>query len=81
MKLERVQPTVYRLTLHAYEAAALMAAARWAAEGAQDPLPEEAADQLRQLLDSYDRALAGTSRNTAGQPADGTTRSSRINDR
>lgn len=59
MQLERVQPTVFRLTLHAYEAAALIAAARWAAEGASDPLPKEATHQLRQLLESYDRALAG----------------------
>lgn len=66
MKLERVQPTVYRLTLHAYEAAALMAAARWAAEGAHDPIPEEAAQQLRQILDSYDQALAGLQRNGSG---------------
>lgn len=66
MKLERVQPTVYRLTLHAYEAAALMAAARWAAEGAHDPMPEDAAQQLRQILESYDRALAGLTRNGSG---------------
>lgn len=71
MKLERVQPTVYRLTLHAYEAAALMAAARWAAEGADEPLPEDAVDQLRQILDSYDRALAGIGPNSAPQAADG----------
>jgi hypothetical protein len=63
VKLERVQPTVYRLTLHAYEAAALMAAARWAVEGAHDPMPEDAAQQLRQILESYDRALAGLNRN------------------
>ena len=66
MKLERVQPTVYRLTLHAYEAAALMAAARWAAEGAHDPMPEEAAQELRQILASYDRALTGLKRNGSG---------------
>ncbi|MBA4171045.1 MAG: hypothetical protein H0X68_11655 [Chloroflexi bacterium] len=68
MKLERVQPTVYRLTLHAYEAAALMAAARLAAEGTQESLPDEAAEQLRQILASYDRALAELGRNGAGQP-------------
>jgi hypothetical protein len=65
MRVERVRPTVVRLTLHAYEAAALMAAARWAAEGAQDPLPEEAAEQLRQILDSYDRALEEIRLNSA----------------
>ncbi|MGH2429451.1 MAG: hypothetical protein ACRDGV_11320 [Candidatus Limnocylindria bacterium] len=57
MKLERVQPTIYRLTLHAYEAAALIAAARWVAEGSQGSLPADAVDQLRQALASYDRAL------------------------
>jgi hypothetical protein len=61
LKLERVQPTVYRLTLHAYEAAALIAAARWVAEGSEESPPEEAVAQLRQVLDSYDRALAALS--------------------
>ncbi|MDQ2934065.1 MAG: hypothetical protein M3R49_03620 [Chloroflexota bacterium] len=47
-----------RLTLHAYEAAALLAAARWVAEGSQGSLPDDAVIQLRQVLASYDRALA-----------------------
>lgn len=61
MKLERTRPTVYRLTLHAYELAGLMAAARWVVETAQDhedPLPSEAADQLRQILAAYDEQLS-----------------------
>jgi hypothetical protein len=70
LKLERVQPTVYRLTLHAYEAAALIAAARWVAEGSQDPLPEEAVAQLRQVLDSYDRAVAGMGQPESGRSGD-----------
>lgn len=73
MKLERVQPTVYRLTLHAYEAAALMAAARWASEGAQDQLPAEASGQLRQVLDSYDQALAGLVRHGGERAENDTT--------
>lgn len=54
MQLERVRPTVLRLTLHAYELAALIAAARLVAE--KDELPKEAAEQLRQVLASYDEA-------------------------
>ena len=54
MQLERIRPSVLRLTLHAYELAALIAAARLVAE--KDELPEEASEQLRQVLASYDEA-------------------------
>jgi hypothetical protein len=54
VQLERVRPSVLRLTLHAYELAALIAAARLVAE--KDELPEEASEQLRQVLVSYDEA-------------------------
>jgi predicted DNA-binding transcriptional regulator YafY len=56
VQLERVRPTVLRLTLHAYELAALIAAARLVAQKGEDELPEEAAQQLRQVLASYDEA-------------------------
>ena len=56
MQLERVRPTVLRLTLHAYELAALIAAARLVAQKGEEELPEEAAQQLRQVLTSYDEA-------------------------
>ena len=56
MQLERVRPTVLRLTLHAYELAALIAAARLVAHKGEEELPEEAAEQLRQVLASYDEA-------------------------
>ena len=54
MQLERVRPSVLRLTLHAYELAALIATACLVTE--KDELPEEAAEQLRQVLASYDEA-------------------------
>jgi hypothetical protein len=54
VQLERVRPSVLHLTLHAYELAALIAAARLVAE--KDELPEEASEQLRQVLASYDEA-------------------------
>ena len=54
MTVERLRPTVLRVTLHAYELSALVAAARWVAEGAEGDLPKEAVDQLRQVLESYD---------------------------
>jgi predicted DNA-binding transcriptional regulator YafY len=54
--IERVRPSVLRLTLHAYELAALIAAARLVAQKGEDELPEEAAKQLRQVLASYDEA-------------------------
>lgn len=56
MKVERIRPSVLRLTLHAYELAALVAAARWAAEKYDGELPAESVEQLRQVLASYDEA-------------------------
>lgn len=64
MRIERPRPTVFRVTLHAYELSALVAAARWVVEGAEgEPpgeLPPEAVDQLRQVLDSYDEEVRRT---------------------
>jgi hypothetical protein len=57
MQLERVRPMVIRMTLHTYEATALITAARWVAEGAKDELPDEAIEHLREVLASYDDAL------------------------
>ncbi len=54
MQVERPRPAVFRLTLHALELSALVAAARWAAEGAEGELPPEARSQLRKVLASYD---------------------------
>jgi hypothetical protein len=54
VKLERVRPDVFQLTLHAYELVALMATARWAYDGAKGELPPESVQQLRQVLDTYD---------------------------
>jgi hypothetical protein len=56
VKVERIRPSILRLTLHAYELAALIAAARLVAEKGEGELPEEAAQQLRQVLASYDEA-------------------------
>lgn len=60
MRVERVRPSVLRLTIHVYEMSALVAAARWAAEGAEGELPRESVEQLRQVLASYDEAISGT---------------------
>ncbi len=58
MKLERERPTTWRVTLHPLELAALISAARWAATDAEGELPPEAVEQLRQVLSSYDKAIA-----------------------
>ena len=57
MQVERVRPMVIRLTLHTYEATALISAARWVVDGADGELSEEALAQLRAVLASYDDAL------------------------
>lgn len=57
MKIEQTRPAVFTVTLHAYELTALIAAARWVVEGAQGELPEEAVDQLRQVVERYDAEI------------------------
>lgn len=66
MKLEQPTRSTYRLTLHAYELAALLAAARWAAEGGEGALPAEARQNLRQLVGEYEAALGRASRYESG---------------
>ncbi|MFJ9770795.1 hypothetical protein ACIRVF_06095 [Kitasatospora sp. NPDC101157] len=57
MELERIRPLVLRGTFHAYELAALVAAARFVVETAPADVPQEALDQLTHLLADYDRQL------------------------
>ena len=40
--------------MHAYELAALVSAARWVVEGAEGDIPDEAKQQLSQILAAYD---------------------------
>lgn len=54
MRIDRLRPTTFQLTLGAFELAALVAAARWVTGGAQGELTAEAQDQLRKVLESYD---------------------------
>lgn len=54
MHLEWARPGVLRATAHAFEFAALVAAARYVAESAPSGIPEEALRQLRQVLEDYD---------------------------
>ena len=56
MKIDRIRPAVFQVTLPAYELSALIAAARWAAEGSQGEMEPDAVAQLRQVLASYDAA-------------------------
>jgi len=54
MTIEKLKPTVLRITLHTYEIAALVSAARWVTDGAKGELPEEAIKQIGNVLDNYD---------------------------
>lgn len=54
MKVERIRPAVFRVTLHAFELSALIAAGRWVAEGAEGEISDEALNHLRQVLAAYD---------------------------
>ncbi|MDR8394321.1 hypothetical protein NC796_24445 [Aliifodinibius sp. S!AR15-10] len=57
MHLERIRPTKYRITLHSYELAALISAARWITDGAEGELTREATEQLKDILTAYDTEL------------------------
>jgi hypothetical protein len=57
MKLERPRPAVVRVTLSAWELAALIAAARWAVEDGQGEVTVAAREQLERVLANYDRAI------------------------
>ncbi len=57
MHIERTRPLVLRVTLHAMEMGALLAAARWVAEGARGELEPGAVEHLRQVVEGYDRAV------------------------
>jgi hypothetical protein len=60
---------VLRITAHAAEVSALVAAARWVLDGAEGELPPDAHDHLAQVVASYDeavRALAAPARGDGG---------------
>lgn len=73
MRVERVRPAVLRVTLHAYEMAALVAAARWAVEGGGSDLDPQAREQIKAVVDGYDTATraaaAGPAPRTSGPHA------------
>ncbi|MCM1972399.1 MULTISPECIES: hypothetical protein [Streptomyces] len=54
MRLEWARPGVLHATGHAFEFAALVAAARFVAESAPPDIPEESLEQLRHVLSDYD---------------------------
>ncbi|WP_138429586.1 hypothetical protein [Fodinibius saliphilus] len=54
MRLESVDSTKYRVTLHTYELAALISAARWVVNDAGGEIPNEAREQLSRIVNSYD---------------------------
>jgi hypothetical protein len=57
MQIEHPRPAVLRVTLHAYEMAALIAAGRWVAEGAEGELNPGIREQLQAVVADYDKAL------------------------
>ncbi|MEV8524940.1 MULTISPECIES: hypothetical protein [unclassified Streptomyces] len=54
MQLEWARPGVLRVTSHAYEMAALVAAARYVTDSAPPDIPQEALEHLREVLREYD---------------------------
>ncbi|MEJ2111388.1 MAG: hypothetical protein P8Z37_16050 [Acidobacteriota bacterium] len=60
MIIKRIRPTTFQVTIHTYELAALVAAARVTVDGtkeASDTLDEGARVHLQSVLAEYDQAL------------------------
>jgi hypothetical protein len=57
MHIQRIRSTRVQVSLHPYELAVLIAAARWVVEGTEGEMPPEAVEQLRHVLSSYDEAV------------------------
>jgi hypothetical protein len=70
MIVERIRPTMLRLTIHTFELSAVIAAARWAVEGASGELSQEARAQLQQVLENYDAEIRRLSSNSAAEQAE-----------
>ncbi|MFI1967958.1 hypothetical protein BLA24_21865 [Streptomyces cinnamoneus] len=68
MELEWVRPGVLRVTSHAYEFAALVAAARYVTESAPAEIPEEALEQMRGVLADYDTRLREATARSEEEP-------------
>ncbi|MBB5121161.1 hypothetical protein AF335_01920 [Streptomyces eurocidicus] len=58
MRIEWARPGVLRVTSHAYEFAALVAAGRYVAGAAPVEVPAEALERLRRVLDDYDAQIS-----------------------
>lgn len=70
MIVERIRPTMLRLTIHTFELSAVIAAARWAVEGAAGELSQEARAQLQQVLEKYDAEIRRLSSDSAAEQAE-----------
>lgn len=57
MRVEKGHTNIYRLTLSGYELAALISSARWVAQGAKGELTPSAVENLKKILDNYDRSM------------------------
>ncbi|HXH19890.1 MAG TPA: hypothetical protein VNJ07_12490 [Chitinophagales bacterium] len=57
MSIEQLRPGVFQVTLHGYELAALVSAARWIADGAEGEVSPEAKSQLKRVMTNYNEAI------------------------
>jgi len=58
VQIQRAGTGTVQVTLHAYELVTLVAAARWVVEGARGELTADAVEQVKSVLERYDRACA-----------------------
>jgi hypothetical protein len=58
MRLERIRPTVLRMTVHSYELATIIATLRWMVEKEPEDVPSESVHMVRALLADYESELS-----------------------
>jgi hypothetical protein len=55
MQIKKGQRNIFQITMTGYELATLISSARWIVQGAKGDLTLEATNNLKQLLDNYDK--------------------------
>jgi hypothetical protein len=58
MRLEKLRPTVLRMTVHSYELATIIAALRWMVDKEPQDVPAESLQMVNNLLADYERELS-----------------------
>jgi hypothetical protein len=68
MRLEKMRPTVLRMTVHSYELATIIATLRWMVDKEPQDVPAESLQMVKNLLTDYERELSQLNDPTKTRP-------------